>query len=127
MFQNNDVDVAVWGSSRAIAMKSAGFPLEFVYPQEGAPVLVLGACPVVQNSAPEASQAFLQYLVTPEVQAKLALEGLGPTTRLTALDDKLAAGLPYRKNVDNMIPMNWPEINKKRAEWTNRWNRTIER
>ena len=128
MFQNNDVDVAVWGSSRAIALKNTGFPLEFVYPQEGAPALVLGACPVVQNSAPEASQAFLQYLVTPEVQAKLATEGFGPTNKLTKLDDKLAAEVPYGGNrVGNMIPMQWNEINKKRAEWTNRWNRTIER
>ncbi len=122
MFQNNDVDIAVWGSSRATALKKTGFPLEFVYPQEGVPVIVLGACPVVQNSAPEASQALLQYLVTPEVQAKLAADGLGPTNRLTKLDDKLAAEVPYGGNrVRNMIPMQWTEINKKRAEWTNRW------
>ncbi len=128
MFQNNDVDVAVWGSSRAIALKNTGFPMEFVYPKEGTPALVLGACPVVQNSLPEASQAFLQYLVTPEIQAKLATEGFGPTNRQTKLDDKLAAQVPYGdERVGRMISVKWSEINKNRAEWTNRWNRTIER
>jgi len=128
MFQDNDVSLAVWGSSRTLALKNTGFPIEFVYPREGAPALVLGACPVVQNSAPEASQAFLQYLVTPEVQAKLAIEGYGPTNRLTKLDDKLAADVPYgEKRVASLITINWNEINPKRAEWTNRWNRTIER
>jgi putative spermidine/putrescine transport system substrate-binding protein len=127
MFQHNDVDVAVWGSSRTVALKNTGFPIDFVYPEEGSPALVVGACAVVQNSAAEASQAFLQYLVTPEVQAKLATEGLGPTNRNTKLNDKLASEVPYGRRVGNMIPINWNEINKKRAEWTNRWNRTIER
>jgi len=128
MFQNGEVDVAVWGSGRTSALKNTGFPIEFVYPREGAPALVLGACAVVQNSAPEASQAFLQYLASPEVQAKLATEGWGPTNRLTKLDEKLAAGLPYGEAmIAKMVPMNWAEINRKRSDWTNRWNRTIER
>lgn len=128
MFQNNDVDIAVWGSSRTIALKNTGFPIEFVYPAEGTPALVLGACPVVQNSLPDASQAFLQYLVTPEVQQKLAGEGLGPTNRRTKLDAKTAEQVPYgEERIGRMISIQWNEINQKRSEWTNRWNRTIER
>ncbi|RYE32868.1 MAG: ABC transporter substrate-binding protein [Hyphomicrobiales bacterium] len=128
MFQNNDVDIAVWGTSRTIAMKNTGFPIEFVYPKEGTPALVLGACPVAQNSQPAASQALLQYLVTPEVQEKLATEGLGPTNRQTKLDAKLAEQVPYGEDrIGKMITINWNEINPKRSEWTNRWNRTIER
>lgn len=128
MFQNNDVDIAVWGTSRTIAMKNTGFPIDFVYPKEGTPALVLGACPVVQNSQPEASQALLQYLVTPEVQQKLAIDGLGPTNRQTKLDATTAEQVPYgEERIGKMITINWNEINPKRSEWTNRWNRTIER
>lgn len=128
MFQNNDVDIAVWGSSRAMALKGTGFPIEFVYPKEGTPALVVGACPIVQNSLPEVSQAFLQYLVTPEVQAKLATEGFGPTNRQTTLDANLAAQVPYgEERIHSLVAIQWDEINRRRSAWTTRWNRTIER
>jgi putative spermidine/putrescine transport system substrate-binding protein len=128
MFQNGDVDVAVWGSSRAYALKDSGFPVEFVYPKEGAVALISAACPVVQNSLPELSQQFVQWLVTPEMQAKLAAQGFGPTNRKTKLDAKLAAEVPYgEEKVGNLVPMNWTVINQKRAEWTNEWNRTVEK
>ncbi|WBL76774.1 ABC transporter substrate-binding protein [Bradyrhizobium xenonodulans] len=128
MFQNNEIDVAVWGSSRTMALKNTGFPVEFVYPKEGAVALLPAACSVVQNSAPEVSQAFVQYLVSPEVQAKLATEGWGPTNKQTKLDDKLAAQVPYGDDtIAKMAIVDWTKINEMRADWTNRWNRTIER
>ncbi|HUN99795.1 MAG TPA: ABC transporter substrate-binding protein [Bradyrhizobium sp.] len=128
MFENGDIDIAVWGSNRAIPLKDSGFPVEFVYPKEGAVALVAAACVVVQNGAPELSQAFVQYLVSPEVQVKLATQGFGPANRKTSLDRKLAAALPYgTEKMAKMMSVDWPTINQHRAEWTNEWNRTIEK
>jgi len=128
MFENGDIDIAVWGSNRAIPLKDGGFPVEFVYPKEGAVALVAAACVVVQNSAPELSQAFVQYLVSPEVQVKLATQGFGPANRMTRLNDKLAAALPYGpEKIAKMMSVDWPVINQHRAEWTGEWNRTIEK
>ncbi|GAB3340818.1 ABC transporter substrate-binding protein [Bordetella tumulicola] len=128
MFQNRDVDVAVWGSGRAYALKKTGFPIEFVYPEEGAAALVTAACPVVQNSAPKESQAFIQFLVSPQVQKWLAIEGWGPTNSKTKLEGEVAQNVPYGKDqVAKLVPMEWDVINQNRSEWTNRWNRTIER
>lgn len=128
MFQNGDIDVAVWGSSRAIALKKTGFPIEFIYPSEGAAALVAAACPVVDNKLLKESQAFVQHLVSPEIQAKLTAEGFGPTNRKTSLDDNLAAQVPYGdEKIKKLVQVNWGVINPKRAEWTNLWNRTIEK
>lgn len=128
MFQNRDVDVAVWGSSRVYALKKTGFPIEFVYPKEGAAALVLASCPVVQNSAPEKSQAFIQHLVSPQVQQWLATEGFGPTNSRVKLEGDLAKNVPYGpESAKHLVKIDWDEVNQKRAEWTNRWNRTIER
>lgn len=128
MFQNNDVDVAVWGSSRAYALKKTGFPIEFVYPTEGAAALVTAACVVVQNRAPELSQAFVQFLVTPQVQQWLASEGWGPTNSKTKLEGDIAKNVPYGPDdIKKLVKVDWLVVNQKRAEWTNRWNRTIER
>jgi len=128
MFESGDIDIAVWGSNRAIPLKDSGFPVEFVYPKEGAVALIAAACVVVQNSAPEVSQAFVQYLVSPEVQAKIATQGFGPTNGKITLDEKLAAKLPYGpERVGKMMSVDWPVINQHRAEWTDKWNRTIEK
>ena len=128
MFQNRDVDVAVWGSSRVYAMKKTGFPIEFVYPSEGAAALVLAACPVVQNSALKESQDFLQFLVSPQVQAWLATEGFGPTNSKAKLEGELAQNVPYGPDfMKKLVKVDWDVVNQRRAEWTNRWNRTIER
>lgn len=129
LFQNGDVTLAVWGSGRVQSLKDTGFPVEFVYPKEGAPALLTAACPVVQSDVAEQSQAFVQYLLTPEVQAVLAdSQGWGPINSKVRLDPKVAAKVPYGKaQIDKLLPTNWTLVNEKRAEWTNRWNRTVER
>jgi putative spermidine/putrescine transport system substrate-binding protein len=71
----------------------------------------------------------VQYLLTPEVQAILAdSQGWGPINSKVRLDPKVAAKVPYGKEqIDKLLPTNWTLVNEKRAEWTNRWNRTVER
>ncbi|MNS99753.1 putative binding protein component of ABC iron transporter precursor [compost metagenome] len=129
LFQNGDVTLAVWGSGRVQSLKDTGFPVEFVYPKEGAPALLTAACPVVQSDVPEQSQAFVQHLLTPEVQAILAdSQGWGPVNGKVRLEPTVAAKVPYGKEqIDKLLPTNWTLVNEKRAEWTNRWNRTVER
>ncbi|WP_435470329.1 ABC transporter substrate-binding protein [Variovorax sp. ZT5P49] len=129
LFQNNDIMLAVWGSGRVQALKDTGFPVQFVIPKEGAPALLIAACPVAQNTAPALSQAFVNYLLTPEVQAILAdTQGWGPANATTKLAPAVAAKVPYGKEqMDKLLPTDWTLVNEKRAEWTNRWNRTVER
>lgn len=129
LFQNGDITLAVWGSGRVQSLKDTGFPVEFVYPKEGAPALLTAACPVVQSDVPEQSQALLQYLLSPEVQAILAdSQGWGPINGKVKLEPKVAAKVPYGKEqIEKLLPTNWTLVNEKRAEWTNRWNRTVER
>ncbi|TFW10483.1 ABC transporter substrate-binding protein [Oxalobacteraceae bacterium OM1] len=128
LFQNGDVTLAVWGSGRVSSLKDTGFPIEFVYPKEGAMALVTAACPVVQNRHPAQSQAFIQYLLSPEVQVKLAeTQGWGPANKTTKLTPAIAAKVPYGENAAKLLPTDWTYVNEKRAEWTNRWNRTVER
>lgn len=129
LFQNGDITLAVWGSGRVQALKDTGFPVEFVYPKEGALALMIAACPVVQSDVPQQSQALLQYLLTPEVQALLADgQGWGPVNKATQLAPAVAGKVPYGEaQVGKLIPTDWTVVNEKRGEWTNRWNRSVER
>lgn len=127
MFQNGDIDISVWGSNRAIALKNTGFPVEFIYPEEGAPAIIASACAVTGGPQPELAQEFLAYLVSPNVQAKLATEGFGPTNTTTTLDAEVAADVPYgEERLSRLISFDWNVINKNRADWTKEWTRTIE-
>jgi putative spermidine/putrescine transport system substrate-binding protein len=129
LFQNGNVTLAVWGSGRVEAFKATGFPIEFVYPKEGAMSSPIAACPVVQSHVPELAQSLIQYLMSPEVQASLAeTQGWGPVNSKVKLAPAIAAKVPYgMEQIGKLLPTNWSVVNEKRGEWTNRWNRTVER
>ncbi|HLU79728.1 MAG TPA: ABC transporter substrate-binding protein [Burkholderiaceae bacterium] len=129
LFQNGDAVIGVWGSGRVQALKDTGFPVEFVYPKEGALALFTAVCPVAKPKTKELSQKFIQYLYQPEVQAILAAgQAWGPMNSKVDLTPEVAATVPYGpeqigklQGIDNAV------VNANRAEWTNRWNRTVER
>ncbi len=43
--------IAVWGTGRVQAFANTGFPVDFIYPKEGAPILLASACPVAKANA----------------------------------------------------------------------------
>ncbi len=129
LMQSGDVVIAPYGSGRAVALQNTGFPLKFVYPKEGGVALQVGACVVAQNAQPELSQQFIQYLLSPEVQAMQAQDiGLGPVNKTVKLSPEIAARVPYGPDqIAKLTPVDWTTINQHRAEWTERWNRSVER
>jgi putative spermidine/putrescine transport system substrate-binding protein len=127
--QAGDVILAPYGSGRAVALQNTGFPLKFVYPKEGAVALQVGACAIAENAQPQLSQQFVQYLLTPEVQQLQAQNiGLGPVNKTVKLSPDVAARVPYGpEQISKLTAMDWATINQHRTEWTERWNRTVER
>ena len=129
LMQSGDVIIAPYGSGRAVALQRTGFPLKFFYPKEGGVALQVAMCVVAENKENALSQAFVQYLLSPEVQAMQAeAVGLGPTNKTVKLPPDVAAKVPYGPDqVSKLIGMDWDTINQHRTEWTERWNRTVER
>lgn len=128
LFQSEEIALAIWGSGRTKSLADTGFPAAFAYPEEGAVALMLAMCPVVDSDVPEAAQAFVQYLLDPEIQVKIAdAMGAGPVNTKSVLPDELAATLPYGDKIDDLVAVDWDVINPLRPEWTARWARTVER
>lgn len=129
MLQTGEGALVVWGNGRVQAVADQGAPVEFVYPKEGAPVIMVAAC--VTDGAPQAKlgQQFLQHIVSPEVQAMLANGvGFGPVNRNTKLDPEVARKVVFGpEKVNALVAPDYNVINAKRAEWTQRWNRTVEK
>lgn len=129
LFQNQEAILGVWGSGRVEALKETGFPVKFVYPKEGAMALQIAICPIVKSNVPKLSQELIQYLLSPQVQQVLAKhQGWGPVNKTTKLSPDVAAKVPYGPAaINSMLKTDWDIVNPKRAEWTSRWNRTVER
>ncbi|MGF1528772.1 MAG: ABC transporter substrate-binding protein [Candidatus Competibacterales bacterium] len=129
LFQSGEIALSVWGSGRLMALANTGFPGGFAYPEEGGVALMVATCPVVGSDVPELAQKLVQYVMSPEVQVQLAeTNGWGPTNKTAELPPELAEVLPYGpERIGNLIAVDWNVINPKRPEWTNRWNRQVER
>ena len=128
LFQSGQAVIAVWGSGRAKALADTGFPAEFVYPKEGGIALGVATCPIAGSKNAGEAQAFVQHLLSPEMQLILATgAGLGPTNSKVTLTAAQQKGVPYGDDVKKLIAVDWDTINKNREEWNKRWTREIER
>ena len=128
LFQTNQAVIAVWGSGREKALAATGFPAGFVYPKEGGVALGVAACPVAGGGNKPEAQSFVQFLLTPEIQAILAAgAGLGPVNKTVSLPADQQAGIPYGPaQVDQLRKIDWDTVNAHREEWNRRWTREIE-
>jgi putative spermidine/putrescine transport system substrate-binding protein len=128
LFQSEEIAISIWGSGRTKSLADTGFPAKFAYPEEGAVALMIAACPIVDSDVPEMSQAFIDYLLQPEIQVRLAdAMGAGPVNRNAELPPELAETLPYGDKIADLIAVDWDVINPAREEWTKRWAREVER
>ena len=128
LLQSGQAVIAVWGSGRAKALADTGFPAEFVYPKEGGVALGVAACPIAGSKNDKEAQAFVQYMLSPEIQVIMAKgAGFGPTNGTVKLDAQQQKGLPYGDQVNQLKAIDWDTVNKARAEWNKRWTREIER
>ncbi|OZI40233.1 branched-chain amino acid ABC transporter substrate-binding protein [Bordetella genomosp. 1] len=128
LFSSGQASIAVWGSGRAKAFADTGFPVGFVYPREGAYALLSSVCPVAKEKPNPVAQAFVQYLVTPEVQAKLATSyGYGPVNKKAEVKDDPRVPLPVGERAAKLIVIDWDTVNQNRDAWNKRWTREIER
>ena len=129
MMQTGEGALVVWGNGRVQSVVDQGAPVEFVYPREGAPVIMVAAC--VTDGAPQAKlgQQFLQHIVSPEVQALMAQGlGWGPVSKSAKISPEVAKKVVYGpQQVASLVAPNYNVINPKRAEWTQRWNRAVEK
>ncbi len=128
LLQSGQAIIAVWGSGRTKALADTGFPAEFVYPKEGGVALGVAACPIAGSKNDKEAQAFVQHMLSPEIQVIMAKgAGFGPTNGTVKLDAEQQKGLPYGDQVKLLKAIDWDTVNKARAEWNKRWTREIER
>lgn len=126
LFQTGEAVLGVWGTSRVQSLASSGFPVDFVYPTEGAPAIMTAICPVAKATVSPKAQAFVKMMLSPDVQAILANEaGFAPIAKSAEVSEP--GMMPYGEKANLLVAADWDTINEQRDEWNKRWTREIER
>src|SRR5215470_529734 len=128
LFQSGQAVLAVWGSGRVQSLANTGFPVDFVYPKEGAVTLLASACPVDKPNATGLASEFIKALLEPSLQLVLLKDyGYGPVNKAVQVPAGLGSMAPLGERAQKLLNPDWDTINANREEWTKRWNREVER
>lgn len=128
LFQSGQATLAVWGSGRVQSFANTGFPVDFVYPKEGAVTLLASACPIEKPNASPMASEFIKAMLQPKMQLILLKDyGYGPVNKTVQAPPELAKMAPVGERAAKLYNPDWTAINQRREEWTKRWNREVER
>jgi putative spermidine/putrescine transport system substrate-binding protein len=128
LFQSGQAVLAVWGTGRVQSFANTGFPVDFVYPKEGAVTLLTAACPIAKPDASPLASSFIRKLLEPKIQLVLLKDyGYGPVLKSVVVPPELGKMAPIGERAAKLYTVDWSIINDKREEWTKRWNREVER
>lgn len=127
-FMQGETVASAWSTSRTYTLKAGKFPIDFVYPKEGA-VALFAMTNVVKNAPnPDLAQEFVNFVLSDETQQTIAKTVFfGPVNKNVKLDQDTASKVVYGvENVNKLVKMDWATINQNRAAWTERINKEIE-
>jgi putative spermidine/putrescine transport system substrate-binding protein len=128
LFQSGQALLAVWGSGRVQSFAGTGFPVDFVYPKEGAVTLLTTACPIAKPNASPLASSFVRALLDPKIQLVMLKDyGYGPVLKTVTVPSELSKMAPVGDRAAKLYTADWSIINEKREDWTKRWNREVER
>ena len=128
LFQSSQAVLAVWGTGRVQSFANTGFPVDFVYPREGAVTLLTTACPITKPAASPLASSFIKLLLDPKIQLLMLKDyGYGPVLKSVVVPPEFAKMAPVGVRAAALYAPDWTTINDKREEWTKRWNREVER
>ncbi len=117
--------VTLWNLPDVLRIQNQGFPLDYVLPESGTPVLVDGIAVVKGTKQPELAQAFVEYVGSAEGQLVAARQAYRNLTRTDIPPDSLPEWLV--RVTDRLQPMDldWTLIEEQGREWMRYWDAHI--
>jgi putative spermidine/putrescine transport system substrate-binding protein len=127
LLTQGQVAIAPIDFAEAVALKQKGVPIGTVVPEDG--VLMFDqSFNVAANAADkEASYKYIDFMLSPEVQALLAKEFFtAPTNRKVKVPDELLAAIPVSgDNISKIVRFDWQFAAKNRELMLDRWSKEI--
>ena len=97
--------------------------LAFVTPEDGSPLFWNAYTAVKGSPNPIGAQLLINYLISDEIQARLARESfLGPISNSVKLDEELTKSIPYGERLARMTPLDNGAIGDAITKYRDLWN-----
>ena len=112
--------MSVCPQSRAIGLMKEGYPVNFVYPKEGAFSWPTSIGIVKGTENVKLAAKFIDFFISPEISANFLMH-----VNYSMVNSKSDfGGYEYADILmaTNIYPLDWKWINSHRAEWIERWN-----
>ncbi|GGE53037.1 polyamine ABC transporter substrate-binding protein [Agaricicola taiwanensis] len=129
-FQSGEVIIGAHFNVGAWALADAGLPIGFTVPKEGVWATDARLHLVKGSKNSEAAEKFLNTAMSAEAGQCLAAKlYLGPAVKNVELTPEVSRKLPWgeKGSVDDLLLFDWNEVNAKRSELTETWNREVAR
>jgi putative spermidine/putrescine transport system substrate-binding protein len=125
-FEQGEASVGIWTDAETKGFAtSSKFSMGFVYPTDGAPIIGATMAAVKGSKHAKLAQEFLNYLISPKVQAIIAKEaGFRPVVDNVKLSAAVKSSIDY-DSAGHLVQPDYAGINKNRAAWTTRWLKEI--
>jgi ABC-type Fe3+ transport system substrate-binding protein len=108
LFQSGQAVLAVWGTGRVQSFANTGFPVDFVYPKEGAVTLLTTACPIDKPNASPLASAFIKKLLEPKIQLVMLKDyGYGPVLKSIVVPPELGKMAPTGERAAKLYTADW--------------------
>ncbi|MED1724925.1 ABC transporter substrate-binding protein [Brevibacillus parabrevis] len=121
--QNKSAAYTTWTMARSLTQKEAGVPLEFVFPEEGGNIVPNIATLVKGAKHPQAAKAFVDFLLTDEVQTMYATKLYYNPATSVKLPDDVAKTLEFDRS--KVVNFDYGIISKETSAWLDRFNKEI--
>lgn len=126
-FQQGDVWFGSQIHGYVYSFKAEGGPVDFVIPEEGAPLAINSAVIPINSKNVDLAEIFINYHLGQKAQEAFAKEiYYAPTNETVVLDADLASKMPYGpEEVGKLLVLDYKTIGEKTSEWAEYWNREI--
>jgi putative spermidine/putrescine transport system substrate-binding protein len=128
-FAQNDAGIAPYASDYAFTLREAGLPVAFVQGEEGTPASFITVNLVANRPNQELALRFIDRTISAEAQACFARAlRYSPTNREAEIPGDIAADMVVGEEaVSGLVRFDPTVIEANRADWVDRWTRTIAR
>lgn len=117
--------VTLWNLPDVLRVQDQGFPLDYVLPESGTPVLVDGIAVIEGTKQPELARAFVEYIGSVQGQLLAARQAFRNLTRTDIPGDSLPDWLVKVNSELQPMEVNWQVLEEQGREWMRYWDANI--
>lgn len=127
LLTEGDVIMVPWASDRAVGLEKTGVPVSAVIPKEGSYIGEQTLSIAKGTKQLDLAFAYVNFALSPAAQAGNAkYTFISPVSSRAVLDPETARLVPNGAAVVKLLRRpDWKDVDQRRSQWLDRWNREI--